>query len=105
MVVVVASADPFHLGVLSSRVHTEWALEKGGTLEDRPRWSKTLVFDPFPFPDRSDAVAAVAERLDQTRRTALAENPALTMTGLYNLVEEVRTGDLATWRPCARRWW
>ena len=94
MVVVVASDDPCLLGVLSSCLHTDWALDRGGTLEDRPRWSKSLVFDPFPFPDRSDAVATLAERLDTTRRTALEESPALTMTGLYNFVAAIREGSL-----------
>ena len=56
--------------------------------------NSSKVFDPFPFPDRSDAVAAIAERLDTTRRTALAESPALTMTGLYNYVAAIREGAL-----------
>ena len=96
MVVALASDQPFHLGVLSSRIHVEWAFDQGGTLEDRPRWSKSLVFDPFPFPDPSEAVAALADRLDATRRAALAESASLTMTGLYNLVEEVRSGATLT---------
>jgi hypothetical protein len=94
MIVVMASDDPTHLGVLSSAPHCAWALDRGGTLEDRPRWSKSLVYDPFPFPDRSESVAEFAERLDATRRTALAENPSLTMTGLYNLVAAIRSGAL-----------
>lgn len=50
-----------------------------GTLEDRPIYTKTNCFDPFPFPDPLEAqraaIANLAERLDATRRTALAENP------------------------------
>src|SRR5690606_22363187 len=42
--------DPFHFGVLSSRVHVVFALAAGGTLEDRPRYNKSRCFDPFPFP-------------------------------------------------------
>ncbi|MBX9797808.1 DNA methyltransferase [Sphingomonas sp.] len=91
-VVIVADDRYQTLGVLSSWLHVCWALEAGGTLEDRPRYFKSLIFDPFPFPDPSPAVGDIAERLDTTRRAALAENPKLTMTGLYNLVEEVRAG-------------
>ena len=35
----------------SSRLHIAWMLiELGGTLEDRPRYNKTRIFDPMPFP-------------------------------------------------------
>jgi hypothetical protein len=92
MITAIGLDQAFALGVLSSRFHTEWALEQGATLEDRPRYSKSLVFDPFPFPVAEGACSEIAERLDDTRRTALAENPRLTITGLYNLVEDVRSG-------------
>ena len=55
---------------------------------------KSKVFDPFPFPDRSDAVSDIAERLDTTRRAAMADVPSLTMTGLYNFVAPIRAGTL-----------
>ncbi len=100
MAVVLASDDPFHLGVLTSRLHTEWVLQIGGWLGfgNDNRYSKSLVFDPFPFPDPPAAqrttIATLAERLDGTRRTALADNPSLTMTGLYNFVAAIRDGSL-----------
>ena len=55
MLVAIASDDAFDLAVLSSRVHVIWTLASGGTLEDRPRYSKSLCFDPFPFPAASEA--------------------------------------------------
>lgn len=72
MMVNVGSDDLAILGVLSPTVHACWTLERGRWLGigNDNRYSKSLVFDPFPFPDRSDAVAAVAERLDATRRAA-----------------------------------
>ena len=100
-VVIVADCDPNTFGVLSSKIHSEWALETGGTLEDRPRYFKSSVFDPFPFPDRSEAVAAIAERLDATRRVALDDSPSLTMTGLYNFVAAIRDGTLPTEQEAA----
>jgi len=96
--IVIASEDARLLGVLSSRHHRIWYQHRSGTLEDRGRYNNSLCFDPFPFPeaaaDRSGVIADVAERLDATRRAALAENEKLTMTGLYNLVEAVRSGTL-----------
>lgn len=68
-------------------------------MEDRPVYVKATCFDPFPFPDptpeQREPVADLAQRLDATRRSALAENEKLTMTGLYNLVEAVRSGTLS----------
>lgn len=48
---VVAHEDAFVLRILSSSIHVIWALEAGGTLEDRPVYNNTRCFDPYPFPD------------------------------------------------------
>ncbi|HEU0065602.1 MAG TPA: type IIL restriction-modification enzyme MmeI, partial [Sphingomonas sp.] len=94
--VVVACDDAVLLGILSSLVHTCWAAKVGGTLEDRSRYNRSKIFDPFPFPDPTSdqrtTIADLAEELDATRKAALAEHPRLTMTGLYNLVEKLRAG-------------
>ncbi|KQW82445.1 class I SAM-dependent DNA methyltransferase [Brevundimonas sp. Root1279] len=88
--------DAAFLAVLSSRGHVIWALATGGLLEDRPIYTKSKGFDPFPFPDPSDAVRArlreLGEELDATRKTVQAEHPDLTLTGLYNVLEKVRAG-------------
>lgn len=97
MLVAIGSADAFHLGVLSSTPHCEWALQRGGTLEDRPRYNKAACFDPFPFPDATpeqrSVIADLAEELDATRRAALAEVPRLTMTEIYNLRAKLARGE------------
>lgn len=94
--VCIASDDAFVLGVLSSRVHRAWALAVGGKLEDRPVYSKGTCFDRFPFPDASpllrEEIATFAEGLDHLRSRALAQNPDLSMTGLYNVMEKVLAG-------------
>ena len=100
MVVVMAIDKPSILGVLSSQIHAEWVLQRGGWLGfgNDNRYSKSLVFEPFPFPaatpEQSVAIAGISERLDGTRRAALAEDDKLTMTGLYNLVAAIRHGTL-----------
>lgn len=95
MIIAIGSEDAFHLGVLQSRLHTDWALGIGGTLEDRPRYNKSQIFDPFPFPDATAdqraVIAELAEELDETRKAALAEVPGLTMTELYNLRDKLRS--------------
>ncbi len=96
MLVAVASDDAFLLGVLSSRPHGMWTATAGGTLEDRPRYTKSRCFDPFPFPDPTAAVrlriGRLAEELDATRKLVLAENPDLTLTMLYNALDARRAG-------------
>ncbi|MDP1832316.1 MAG: hypothetical protein Q8K67_09680 [Geothrix sp.] len=98
MIIAIASADAYHLGVLSSRIHVVWALAAGGLLEDRPRYNKTRCFDPFPFPDASKAQAAhirdLAEELDQHRKRA--QESGLGLTAQYNLLERLRGGEALT---------
>ena len=100
MLVCIASDDAYYLGVLSSRFHVAWALAAGGTLEDRPRYNKTRCFETFPFPEATDVqqekIRRLAEDLDAHRKARLAQHAKLTMTGLYNVLEKLRTGDALT---------
>ncbi|PSC04100.1 class I SAM-dependent DNA methyltransferase [Alsobacter soli] len=88
--------DASDLAVLSSHVHVAWALANGGTLEDRPIYTKTACFDPFPFPILPPVLqrdlAALGEELDALRKRVLAEHPDLTLTGLYNVLEKLKAG-------------
>ncbi len=97
MLVCIADEDACVLGVLSSRIHVTWALAAGGTLEDRPRYNKTLCFDTFPFPDASEEqkarIRALGERLDAFRKERLAEHKPLTMTKMYNVLEKLRANE------------
>ncbi len=96
MLINVASADAYHLGILSSQVHVTWALAAGGTLEDRPRYNKTRCFETFPFPDPTPELKArirsLGEQLDAHRKSRQALYPELTMTGMYNVLEALRAG-------------
>ncbi len=96
MLIAIGSDDAFHLGVLSSSIHVTWTLAQGGTLEDRPRYTKSQCFDPFPFPDANNiqkqTVRVIAEELDSHRKRVLDEHPHLTLTGLYNVLEKLRAG-------------
>lgn len=98
MIVCTALGDAHFLGVLSSRFHVAWALQMGGTLEDRPRYNKTQCFDPFPFPadvpePLKARIRAEAEALDALRKTVLETHADLTLTGLYNVLEALKAND------------
>lgn len=90
------------LGVLSSSIHIEWALAAGSRLGvgNDPRYNASLCFDPFPFPDLPkelrEEVGRVAEKLDKHRKDAIARDERVTMTGMYNVVEKLRSGEKLT---------
>ena len=96
----IASDDALVLGTLSSRIHLAWALAAGGTLEDRPTWTNTTCFLPFPFPVCTEAQAQrirnIAERLDAHRKRQQAQYPDLTVTGMYNVLEKLRLAEELT---------
>lgn len=96
-VVAIASDDAAVLGVLSSTIHRVWALNAGGTLEDRPRYQHQRTFNPYPFPDLSDmpaeriaALRATASGIDAHRKEQQATYPELTLTGMYNVLDNLR---------------
>jgi hypothetical protein len=100
--VAIAVDDPSTAGVLGSRIHCEWALAAGGRLGvgNDPVYTKTRCFDAFPFPDPSAAlretIGNLAEKLDQHRKDAIARDERVTMTGMYNVVEKLRSGEALT---------
>ena len=100
--VIIASDDAYHLGVLSSRIHTVWALAAGSMLGVgyTPRYRKSRTFDPFPFPAATEVQQArireLAEALDAHRKRQQAQHPSLTLTDLYNVVEKLRAGQPLT---------
>ena len=63
---------------------------------NNPRYIKTRCFDPFPFPIASEAVRTrvrnLGEELDTFRKARLAEHRGLTLTGMYNVLENLKAG-------------
>ena len=106
MLVNFGLADAFHFGVLSARPHLAWAAATGAVLEDRPRYTKSACFDPYPFPDPTGAlrhmIAATAEELEATRVQVRAEAPELTLTRLYNALAALRRGEAVEPQATAR---
>lgn len=100
MLVNIALDDAYGLGVLSSRIHVLWTLAKGGDLGPTPRYNKTQCFDPFPFPDPSGAqkssIRDIAEELDARRKKVQAEQPEITLTDMYNVLEKLNAAETLT---------
>lgn len=96
-VIVIFLDDPYYLGVLSSKIHVDWALAAGGDLGgNTPRYNNTVCFDPFPFPDstpdRQQQIRELGDRLDSHRKRVQAQHPDVTITAMYNLLEKIRAG-------------
>jgi hypothetical protein len=100
-VYAVPSDDALVLGVLSSVVHQGWLGVVSPRLEDRPRWKPAIVFDPFPFPALDEfplkqRIRDLGERLDAHRKRQQELHPDLTLTGIYNVLEKLRSGEPLT---------
>jgi hypothetical protein len=99
-VVAVCDSDSWIHGVLNSHLHESWCLSVGGTLEDRPRYNIGACFDPFPFPAASESqkqkIRKLGEALDAHRKQQQAAHPGLTITGMYNVLEKLRSGEELT---------
>ncbi len=102
MLVCIALDDAYPLGVLSSAVHVVWALAAGGRLGvgNDPRYNKTRCFETFPFPvatpEQQTRIRDLAEQLDAHRKRQQAQHPTLTLTGMYNVLAKIRSGEPLT---------
>ena len=84
-VIVFAYDDDFHFGVLTSGLHYRWAVRYASSLETRINYTPSDVFETFPQPPYSDAVAVVGGELD-SHRSHLMKDRNLGLTDIYNLV-------------------
>jgi hypothetical protein len=101
--IAIASADAFVLGVLSSCLHVKWSLASGSWLGvgNDSVYVKSRCFEPFPFPALEDGelkhrIRDLGERLDAHRKRQQEQHPDLTLTGIYNVLEKLRTGEALT---------
>lgn len=100
--VAIALSDALHLGVLSSRVHGAWALAAGSWLGvgNDPVYVKSRCFEAFPFPDDdtgltpalAERIRSLAEQLDAHRKARQAAHSSVTITGMYNVLDKLRSG-------------
>lgn len=88
---VFALDSDFAMGVLTSRIHTDWAAARSSTLEDRIRYTPSSAFETFPWPQcDDDAKEAIAERVREVlaSRFALCLEHQIGLTELYNRVDD-----------------
>jgi hypothetical protein len=100
--ITIALNDAYYLGVLSSKVHVDWAVRSGAWLGvgNDSNYNHSECFGKFPFPTPTDTqkqtIRELGERLDSHRKRVQATHPEITITGMYNLLEKLRNGEPLT---------
>lgn len=69
---VIARSDFTTFGIVQSRPHLLWAARAGSTLEDRPAYTPTTVFETFPFPEGLTPAIPAADYADNPHAIAIA---------------------------------
>ena len=81
---IVPNADLYLFGILSSAMHMAWVRYVCGRLESRYRYSNTIVYNNFPFPEATEAqrkrVIMAVEALLSTR----SEFPGFSLAQMYD---------------------
>lgn len=89
--------DDYSIGVLTSRIHTEWARSQSSTLKGDIRYTPTTAFMTFPWPSPTAAqrasIGEIAKRLYDFRDLISLERQ-IGLTTLYNQLDDGAFEDL-----------
>ena len=81
---IVPGATIYHFGILTSNVHMAWMRAVCGRLKSDYRYSKEIVYNPFPWPDINDKQKEQIEKTAQGILKARALFPDTPMAVLYD---------------------
>lgn len=84
LVRVVAGADLWHFGILTSRMHMAWLRHIGGRLKSDYRYSIGMVYNTFPWPAATDALKDKVRSLAQKVLAARSQFPGASLADLYD---------------------
>lgn len=83
---IVPNATLYHFGILTSNIHNTWLRTVGGRLKSDYRYSGSVVYNTFPWPETNSAQIAkieeAAQRVLDTRNSP--EYSSSTLADLYN---------------------
>lgn len=77
-------AELFHFGILMSNVHMAWARTLCGRLKSDYRYSNTMVYNTFPWPETTDEQRMLIEKTAQGILNARALYPNSSLSDLYD---------------------
>ena len=84
MLFVVSEMGLYGFGILTSSVHNDWMRTICGRLKSDYRYSNTVVYNNFPWPDATDEQKAAIEKLAQAVLDARALFPDSSLADLYD---------------------
>ena len=84
LALIIPDADLFLFGVLTSNVHMSWMRTVCGRLKSDYRYSNTIVYNNFPWPDPTDEQKAKIEQTAQGILDARALYPDASLADLYD---------------------
>lgn len=83
---IIPNATLYHFGVLTSNVHMAWMRVVCGRLKSDYRYSGSVVYNNFPWPNPTDEQKARIEQTAQTILDARAKYPDCSLADLYDEV-------------------
>lgn len=81
---VLPNASIYHFGILTSNVHNAWMRVVAGRLKSDYRYSNTIVYNNFPWPNPSEEQKKKIEQTAQTILDARAKYPESSLADLYD---------------------
>ncbi len=84
LVKIIPDATPYHFGILTSNVHSDWMRAVCGRLKSDYRYSKEIVYNNFPWPEATDDQKTAVEKLAQGVLDARALFPDSSLADLYD---------------------
>ena len=84
LVFMLPNATFYHFGILCSTTHNAWMRATCGRLESRYRYSNTIVYNNFPWPDSNDKHRETIEAAAQAILDARALYPESSLADLYD---------------------
>ena len=81
---LIPNASLYHFGILTSNVHNAWMRVVSGRLEMRYRYSNTIVYNNFPWPNPTDEQKKKIEQTAQAILNAREKYPESSLADLYD---------------------
>lgn len=81
---IIPNGTMYEFGVLSSLLHNDWMRLVAGRLESRYRYSSTVVYNPFPWPDVTEVQRKEIEHLAEEVLLTREEFTGHTLAKLYD---------------------
>ena len=84
LVAILPNGTLYDFGLISSTIHLDWMRLVGSRLKSDYRYSVSIVFNNFPFPNATDEQKKNIENLAEEILLARASNAGMTLAELYD---------------------